>query len=237
MKLIALDTSTSYCVVVLCDKKGIVCGQRRLFEKGRSEGLFLLLEQCLKKAKWELSEVDGFGVGIGPGSFTGLRIGVSAAKGFCFGLNKPCYAFSSLDAIAYNKTPCQRRTLAVVVDARRQNVYLRYYRRDGRTGILTREGREALVPVEVWVKENHRDICFCGDALGLYQEALAENNQDAQFLSSDFWYPTPESLASLAREAAAAGAKSDCFSLRPLYLYSDDCQVDKSKVAVIQKHE
>lgn len=238
MKFLSIDTSTNYSVVALLNEDGLIYGARRLFKKGRTDSLITLINHCLTKANLKIKDIDYFGVGVGPGSFTGLRIGLSTIKGFSYALSKPCLIFSSLDAIAFNRASYLRGRLCVMVDARRSNVYCRFYNIHKPKGSgfkkITRISKDALMATGALWKEFETDTAFSGDALNLYKEELKGKTHspksieaDFQYMPQKFWYPTPESLSFLTLESFRKGEGLNCFELSAVYLYEKDCQVHR----------
>jgi tRNA threonylcarbamoyl adenosine modification protein YeaZ len=219
MIFLSLDTSTKYSVIAISSENGFEAGARHLFEKRRSDGISRLIDASLKKAKIQIGDVDYFAAGIGPGSFTGLRIGLGTLKGLSYALAKPCLAFSSLDAIALNDTGCKKQQLCVIVDARRSNVYAATYK------LKTKVSEDRLLSLPVLLKNIRRDAAFCGDAVHLYKKDIEAKVKDCQFIAEEFWYPTPESVSLATQEAFRSGKSFDSFSLAVQYLYEDDCQV------------
>ncbi len=227
MKFLSLDTSTCNSVVSVSNQEGVIFGERRLFEKGRCDGLLSLVGHCLKKAKTKIEEVDFFAAGIGPGSFTGLRIGISVVKALNYALSKSCLAFSSLDAIAYNEMLFQRQQLCVCVDAKRSNVYCRFYAFDKNKKLRPVSG-DLLLAQDVFLKRVNSDMALAGDALCLWKQKLPPELKRAQLMDEEFWYPTPQSLFRLTLESYKDGRPLDCFALNAKYLYEKDCQVHRS---------
>ena len=230
MKYLSIDTSTRHSVVALCDEKRFIAGASRQFDKGRTESVDKLILSCLKKGNMRLGQIDCFGVGVGPGSFTGLRIGLSTMKGFSYAFNKPCLVFSSLDAIAFNADPLRNKKVCVVVDARRGNVYSRFYEAD--LVYFRRTSKNLLVSFDEWKKrlaaKTNENLNFCGDGLKLYQKDLKDGAKGFKFLKEAFWYPTPESLARLTQQTARTEKPMDSFQVTPVYLYEKDCQVHRT---------
>lgn len=224
MIFLSIESSTKYLTVALGDEEKLFAGTRRLYEKGRSDGLAVLMDACLKKAKLTLSKVDVFGVGVGPGSFTGLRIGISAAKGLSYALKKPCVGFSSLDAIAWNFNGFKKDpfTLAVAVDARRSNVYGRLY--DSGREVAPR-GPEGLFPLKDFFTKSPKGITVAGDILSVAQKEVGRLARGHREADESLWYPTPESIAALTRRECAARRFADAFRLEAVYYYEQDCQV------------
>jgi len=173
--------------------------------------------------------VDYFGVGVGPGSFTGLRIGLSIIKGLSYALKKPCLVFSSLDAIAFNNAPYKKGSLCVMVDAKRSNVYSRFYHiaesSVSSSCIKARHPKDALLSLAVLLQKTGTPMAFSGDAIDLYRGDILAKVKDPQFLAQQFWYPTPESITSLTLESLRLKKAVDCFKLSASYLYAQDCQI------------
>ncbi len=228
VKFLSIETSTKYSVVAISDEGGLIYGVRRLFEKRSSEGLTVLIKHCLKKARLDLRDIGYFGVGCGPGSFTGLRIGVSFVKGLSFALKKRCIAFSSLDSIAFNppagltKASREKAGLRVIVDARRSNVYSSLYT----LSPMKKISGDTLLPFATFEERIAPGTIFAGDALHLYGQAIRKHG-NFKFLPQDLWYPTPQSIARLTLDAFKKNKSVDCFALQASYLYKEDCQVKK----------
>lgn len=226
MKFLSIDTSTQYSVIALSSEDGMLFGESRLFEKGRSDGLPSLINDCLKKTKTKIEEIDYFGVGCGPGSFTGLRIGISVIKALSYAQAKNCLVFSSLDAIAFNEMPLKNERLCVCVDAKRSNIYCRFYSVD-RYKNLHRASDDLLLEQEAFLKKVGSGMSLTGDALHLWAQCPLKKLKHVQLMAERFWYPTPQSLSRLARDAFKEGSFVNCFVLDVKYLYEKDCQVNR----------
>ncbi len=126
MKILALDTATALCgVAVLCEQSGRSAFRRQAVTT-HSEMLLPLLQQCLDELNLRPAELDGVACGAGPGSFTGLRIGLATAKGLCFALDRPLVLPSSLEALALRGAATNAtQPVLSVLDAFRGQVYAR----------------------------------------------------------------------------------------------------------------
>lgn len=227
MKFLSIDTSTKYSVLAIFDEERLIFGERRLFEKGRVDGLEALIRYALKRAGIKIENIGCFGAGVGPGSFTGLRIGLSAVKGLGYGLSAPVVGYSSLDAIAYNFFEDESvGDLCVMVDARRANIYRSFYRRR-KEGFMRRSADE-LVPAKSLFSNCRKRTFFCGDAAGLCRDKIERRFGAQAILSEAAWFPSPESIRRLSLEVFSAGRPGDCFDLSARYLYEQDCQVKNS---------
>jgi tRNA threonylcarbamoyladenosine biosynthesis protein TsaB len=141
MKILGLETSTAVCSVGL-HQSGADDVERSMRESHiHSEKLLVLLEDVLRTAHVSLAELDAIAVSIGPGSFTGLRIGLSTAKGLSFALDKPIVAIPTFEAVA----ECGRQrfpgfaSIVVMMDARNNEWYVGSYRVEGEGVILSGE--------------------------------------------------------------------------------------------------
>ncbi|MGD9326825.1 MAG: tRNA (adenosine(37)-N6)-threonylcarbamoyltransferase complex dimerization subunit type 1 TsaB, partial [Desulfobacterales bacterium] len=101
MKILALDTATQSCSVAIIDGEQLLAELTRANVKTHSRHLMDLIETVCLAADLSVRDMDGFAVTIGPGSFTGLRIGISTIKGLAFSLSKPVAGVSSLEALAW----------------------------------------------------------------------------------------------------------------------------------------
>ncbi len=222
MKFLSIETSTKYSIVAVCDEKGLLFGTSRLSEKGRLDGIDLLIREALKKTKLDIGDINGFSIGVGPGSFTGIRIGISALKGLSYAFKKPVYSFSSLDAIAYNLKGCEIKRLCVIVDARRMNLYSRLYEIGNRVKPLN---KDELVNFESLFSLCRVGTVFCGDGAYIYKDQIIKKFGASSVKPQKFWFPTPESISVLTLEAYRHNKMQNCFELSANYLYGQDCQI------------
>ena len=130
--ILCLETSTKSCSVSLGQNKKLLALKESLDEKhSHAENLTLYIQEVCSQAKINLKDIDAVAVSKGPGSFTGLRIGVSTAKGVCYALNKPLIAINSLEAMAVEQiskhTPPSTHLFCPMIDAKRMEVYCAVY--------------------------------------------------------------------------------------------------------------
>lgn len=127
MTILCLETSTRACSVALAQNGKLLALKESLDEKySHAENLTVFIDDVCKQSKISLKEIDAVAISKGPGSFTGLRIGVSTAKGLCYALNKPLIAINSLESMAVGCISPQ--VLACpMIDAKRMEVYCAVY--------------------------------------------------------------------------------------------------------------
>lgn len=134
MKILAIDTAAEWCAACLFDEdSGRVLGtESRDIGKGHAEALMGVIGETLDKAGATYHDVDAIAVSVGPGSFTGVRIGVATARGLALALKLPATGVTTLAALAFEAEPLARgRSVLAVLDARRDELYAALYGPDG----------------------------------------------------------------------------------------------------------
>jgi len=131
MRILGIETATRVCAAAITEG-GRVSAERIIIEKQvHSEKLIPLIRECLVQSKIGLPGLDGIAVSIGPGSFTGLRIGLSVVKGLAYAAGKPILGVPTLEALAFksiiDKTASEGDILLPMIDARRDEVYFAAY--------------------------------------------------------------------------------------------------------------
>ncbi|MCH5202960.1 MAG: tRNA (adenosine(37)-N6)-threonylcarbamoyltransferase complex dimerization subunit type 1 TsaB, partial [Oscillospiraceae bacterium] len=132
MKILGIDSSAKTASVGIVEDNNVI--DELLINKGltHSETLVPMIDEILNRNNLTIDDIDAFAVNNGPGSFTGVRIGVAVVKGLAFQKNKPCYEVSTLDSIALN---CKDKEglVVCVIDARRNQMYNALFLSDGKT--------------------------------------------------------------------------------------------------------
>ena len=170
--ILSIDTSTKVCSVAL-HKYGKLLAISELYtEKSHSGMLTTLCENVVKHAGFSLNALDAIAVAKGPGSYTGLRIGVSTAKGFCFALDKPLISVNTLEAMAYQVKDFydESHLICPMIDARRMEVYCQVL--DNEMNIILET--EAKIIDETSFSEllEQKRIVFIGDGSAKCQEKI-----------------------------------------------------------------
>lgn len=213
--LIALDTATSAGGVAVADEGRILA--LRTFDAGRehSRRMFPEIEGALADAGRRREEIAAVAVTIGPGSFTGLRIALSAAKGLCFALGVPLVTVSTLEALAARLPWCALPVCAVL-DARRGEVYAAAYdTSDGRPRALGAE--EVLVPERLLARWGDRDVLFTGNGVDRWRELLA-SLPGGRLAPPPLTRPCAATVAWLGQLQLTAGVTADPACAEPVYL-------------------
>ncbi|MDP2921751.1 MAG: tRNA (adenosine(37)-N6)-threonylcarbamoyltransferase complex dimerization subunit type 1 TsaB [Candidatus Omnitrophota bacterium] len=224
MKILGIDTSSKFLNIALAEDSDIIKEESFLLDRTHSSELVPKIKELLKRSRVLVKKIDAFVIGLGPGSFTGLRIGVSAVKGFGIATGKPCIGVASIDAIALNAVK-DGVAIIPVIDAKREQVYAAIYCKKG--GRLERKTEYLLLSVEKLMKKVKGRAVFLGDGLVLYKDKIKSLNKEAVFLEDKYWYPCAGNLIKLGLSKIKKAKKPDLAKLVPLYLYPEDCQVKK----------
>ena len=224
MKWLGIETSSPVFSVAVSDGDRILsCLQGE--GQGRPSSLLTdLIGQALRRAGMELAQADGLAISIGPGSFTGLRVGAMTVKTLAWALKKPVQPVSSLEVIAQNLAASPRDVL-VFLDARKGNVYCALFAPGG-DGQLARATEDELLPPGRALGAVRGSATVVGDGLKKYGEMLAEiSGGKLEPAPADLWYPRADSVCRLADCQWPEGKVDDPHRLVPKYLYSKESDI------------
>ena len=168
MRVLAVDTSTMAGGVALLDDARIVGESLLDVRTTHSERLMVAIDRALTDAGWDASALDGLAVAVGPGSFTGLRIGLATVKGLALALGCPVAAVPTLDAMAA-ALPWASRPVCPVLDARKGEVYASLFRWDA--GVMRREWDYLALAPEALAARLAEPVIGVGDGAGLVSSA------------------------------------------------------------------
>lgn len=237
MILIALDSSGPSASVALLQDEKILFEEIWLPTTSHTSEMALKVEQALKQTGIGLEDIEAFALSQGPGSFTGLRVGLGLVKGLAFRSNKPVMGISTLKALAY---PIQDfKTLIPFIDARRDEVYGACFERSSQAlkTILSdraQNPREFLIEVKNELADKQISLAFFGSGARRYQKELREIfvNQGV-ILSEDFDRVRASSVGRLGFEAFHRGDFSlGGEDLTPNYLRESEPEIQKKRLDV-----
>jgi len=223
MKILSIDTTTKFfCLGLYLD--GRICEYN--LETGRKlSGLLAIhIQRALKAEGLNVSDIDYFACGLGPGSFTGMRMGLATIKGLSLIGDKPVVGVSTLDILAFG-AGAQKQLIVPALDAKRNLIYCAAY--SSSKGELKRKGNYALLNLEEFASRFKQPILVLGDALGIYKDAMRARMKNVSFLDKDYWFPKAGNLIELALEKIKNKELSSAFTVNPIYLYSKECQIKK----------
>lgn len=217
MIVLSMDSSSLVTTVALL-KDEFILGEYTLnFKREHSVILMEKVEELLRDCDVDIDEVDGFVVSKGPGSFTGLRIGMATVKGLSMGSNKPYVSISSLDALA-NSLKTFDGLICPMMDALRDSVYTGLYKNiDGKlTKIIDCTALDLTELADI-LNEKNEKVIFAGDGAFKHKEFLINNVNNFEFVPNHLSIIRASSLGELGMEKLIAGEIDDMNSA-PLYI-------------------
>jgi len=225
MNLLSLDTSTKKLSLAVSRGEQILKYRNVTLSRPLSSSIMPSIRTILDNAKMPLARLDGFAVGLGPGSFTSLRVGLSTIKGLAFAVGKPVVGIPSLDVLAMN-VPEDSAQVCTLCDARRNLVYACLYDKHGMT--LKRKSEYLLTDIQQVLKKIKGKVVFIGDGLTLYAADIKKSKGIMpQLIDQKNIFPQARFLTHLALERFAKKKYDNIDQLVPLYLYPDHCQIKK----------
>jgi len=228
MKILAIETSTMLGGVALMDdSSGLIAEVRLNVKSTHSERLMTEIDHLLRQAGLKISDIDVFAVAIGPGSFTGLRIGLSTVKGFSYATGKPIVSVPTLEALAWNFPYC-RYPVCTMLDARKKEVYTALFKWD-KEGFL-RLIDEMSIKVDRLLEQMmpyiHGKVVFTGEGTLLYRDTIIEvMGEKAIFAPPEKMIPSPANVASIGIRKATKEEFSEPVSLIPFYIRRSEAEI------------
>ena len=214
--ILLLETTTINCSVALAeDDKIIAIKEDKTPGYSHAEKLHLFIEAVLTESNKTLLNLDAVAVSKGPGSYTGLRIGVSAAKGLCYALNIPLLSVDTLTSIAhqYKSLDFSDGYIIPILDARRMEVYTSIFRLENGELFLTSPVEAKIVDESSFIELKGNKF-FVGDGVGKIEEVIS-NKMNASFLQS---LPSTKEMASIAFNKYKISDMEDVAYFEPFYL-------------------
>ena len=212
--IVSLETSVKVCSVAIQDNGQLIASSEVHIEHSHASKLAVLINEVSLAANIQLSHLSAVAVTSGPGSYTGLRIGTSTAKGLCFSLNIPLISVGTLDLLAYQITHrnSQHAYLCPMIDARRMEVYCQVFN----ASLETIQPTEAKVIDESSFQEvlEKNQVIFFGDGSAKCKEKITHSN--ARFVEGV--YPAATHLGSIVFQKFAKGQFEDLLNFEPHYL-------------------
>ncbi len=217
MKILALESSATAASVALCEDEALIAQSFRDTGLTHSQTLLPMTEELLAHCGLTVTDLDLIAVAAGPGSFTGLRIGVATAKGLAWAAQLPCAGCSTLEAMAWNLAGLDGE-LCAAMDARRHQVYNARFRAEN--GTITRLTEDRAIALEDLIEElrgTKTTQIVLGDGAQLCCEALTAAGIPARLAPPNLRQQTAWGVARLGLELAKAGRTVPPEELVPVY--------------------
>ena len=225
MKLLFVDTCGAMAGVALGDGDRIVAETNQALDRRLSTRLLAVIEGLLTEAALSMTDLDGIGVACGPGSFTGVRIGMATVKGMALAARLPVVGVSSLVLLAAN-VPFARHQVCALMDARKKEVYAGLFRCEP---LPAPRGPEWVISPDRLLDRITEPTIFVGDGATVYRDLIESRCGDlAYFAPSATAHPRGASGIVLSREAFLRGEGVPPEQLDPVYIRASEAEVAKA---------
>ena len=223
--VLGVETSSRLVGVSLVRDGQVLNSLERMTVHPRADDLRQMVDGLLADARVTLDDLTGIAVSLGPGSFTGLRIGVSFVKGLALGRRVSVVGVPTFDVIAQNFWG-HRGAVTILLDAKQGKVYAAQFRWQGAR--CTRLGPWRLDAIESLRALLKRGTLLAGDGVAVYATLLRRLLRRAPVVApAELWWPRAATVARLGTARVARGRRNDPQALVPLYLYPKDCSIKR----------
>ncbi|HYG57139.1 MAG TPA: tRNA (adenosine(37)-N6)-threonylcarbamoyltransferase complex dimerization subunit type 1 TsaB [Symbiobacteriaceae bacterium] len=233
MRILALETATSACTVAVMDHGSLLAETVLQVPRAHSTRLMPLIAQAVADSGLAKADLDAIAVGVGPGSFTGLRIGLATAKALAYALGKPCVGVSTLKAMAYG-TGAQIGLVVPMLDAKRGEVFAAVYAAGSNdpatwaevmppAHIHISQLAEEIQALREGLRHSWQFVTCCGDVAGRYIGDLGLGDA-ARLAPAGAMLPRAWAVAELGRSQLALGQTADPDAVLPIYLRKSEAE-------------
>ncbi len=224
MKILGIDTSTSCASIGLIDDGTVIAEYLLDVPVTHSERLLNSIDHVLKQGGCSIEEMEGWAISLGPGSFTGLRIGVSTIKGLAFATQKPVAGIPTLDVLASNVSPTPY-VICPILDARKGEVYSAFYRYEEEISQKRISAYQAVSP-EYLVKKIGEKTIFLGNGVKTYGDYLRNAIPAfATFVPDSLNRPHGSTVARLGLERLRKNEVLDLSTFTPFYIRASEAEI------------
>jgi len=224
MRILAVDTATRSCSVAVVENHSILAEQIVVTRQTHAKHLMGMIQATIRSAEINFADLEGFAVSRGPGSFTGLRIGISTVKGLATATGKPVIGVSTLDALAMQSANASY-LICSLLDARRGEVYYCGYRY--LEGVLKKETAEQLLTPEKLLQGINEVCVFIGKGSVVYRDTIVNKlGKLALFEPAAHHTIRASTVADIAIERLLSGDTDDAATFVPVYLRKSDAEIN-----------
>jgi tRNA threonylcarbamoyladenosine biosynthesis protein TsaB len=223
MLILGIETSTKTGSVALVSDEGVIAQYSLNIEVTHSERLMATVDRVLTDTGTTIAEIDGYAVAVGPGSFTGLRIGISAVKGLALVTDKPVAAVPTLQALAWN-LPYAGYPVCPLLDARKKEVYAALYKHDG--AALVQMLPDAVISLTRLKDAIPGETIFTGEGSQIYRREIEEIfGTRALFAPRTASLPSAAAVGEIGLDMIRVGKPVDPDTLTPKYIRRPEAEV------------
>jgi tRNA threonylcarbamoyladenosine biosynthesis protein TsaB len=223
VKVLGIDTSTSCGSVGLIDNESVIAECLLDIPVTHSERLLNSIDHVLEQGECSIEDLDGWAISLGPGSFTGLRIGLSTIKGLAFATQKPVAGVPTLDALAFNTSPTPY-LICPILDARKGEVYTAFYQY--KEDLLRQISAYQAIRPEDLAKKIEGKAIFLGSGVKTYGEYLRKTIPAlAAFVPDPLNLPHGSVIARLGLERLRSNNSLDLSTSTPIYVRASEAEI------------
>jgi tRNA threonylcarbamoyladenosine biosynthesis protein TsaB len=230
MLVLGIETSTPQVSVAIGSEQGLIASA--MVSRGANTNEFLLpaISFCLEEAGLGYSNLGGVAIGLGPGLFTGMRVGVATAKALAQSLSVPIVGMASLDLVAYDVRHSSK-AICVVLDARRNEIFHAFYRSSpGGIQRMTEYAVETPERLATGISSRPRDVLMVGNGALLYRDIFESCGSVIELGSEGHSFPDARALVELSVPRMFREDFDSLYDLKPLYLRQSARRIDWERI-------
>lgn len=229
MLVLSVDSSSNAASVAIISEDKLI-GEITLNDKKQHSVLLMsLIDELLKSNNLTIKDIDAYVISKGPGSFTGLRIGMATIKGLAMGTKKPCISISTLDGLAYNVNTFSG-IICPIMDALRGNVYTCLFKsQKGKLEKLIDYSVLSVDELKTKLEELNEEVIFIGDGCDKFKDFFKENLENCNFAPNHCNFARASALGELGINLLKEGLSEDINTFAPLYLRKSQAEREYDK--------
>ena len=227
MKILAVDTATEVCSVAVLEDKDVILEKTLRSVNTHSVALMPLITEVLSECNLSLNDIDLFACDSGPGSFTGIRIGLSTIKAFCDVTNKPCVGVTSLDGFAYKlfNTSCDEFYICSLLNANHDNAYCGIFSFDNGKLVQTHDYFfDNINNILDYINTLEKNVFFVGNCGILFENVIKSNCKKIYKIDTNMNICATD-IGRVAFDKFSSGTYVDSDFLKPIYLKKSSAEV------------
>lgn len=226
MKILAIDTSSDTCSVAILENEKLIKEIKITDEKTHSQKLMPIIDTILKNCNYAIKDFDLFACSTGPGSFTGIRIGISTIKAFSDAMNKPAIGISSLKGLAYNvNLPIENSYVVSIIDAKHGNIYWGIFKKENRIyKKILNYSFDSIYNFLEKLKQLNKQFIFVGNGGMLYKDVI-ESTLEKNYIFIDNKNITNSNASSIGIAAFHKFSNGIIPPIIPLYLKKSSAEL------------
>lgn len=223
MKILGIDTSSSKGSIAITLKHTVISEISFSDQTSYSKKLFFLIDSILQNTDLNISQIDAFAVSIGPGSFTGLRVGISTVLGLSLAQKKPIISVETLLAMAHT-IPFTEHLICPIIDARKGELYTSFFQYN-KNGRICQLGEDQIINPETLTKEISKPTIFFGTGVDTYDGVIRRELGSLASFNNRFLNTAAASVAKLGYEKIENGEETPLAQLKPKYIRRSEAEM------------